>query len=160
MWTFCYVFIRKQWFQRQKSLSNYKGNLGKIAIGTTINGISPLLEMILTSSFFLMKGLDPIPNSCKNERSTSYLQKMGRVWFKKPPPRSTLSLYPFIWQLASILHRVPSFSIIFCNILIYKWYPDAICNPNSGICQCGNLRIRIARYLCKAGNAPKRQRGT
>ena len=34
------------------SLSNYKGNLRKTAIGTTKGEISPLLEMILTSSFF------------------------------------------------------------------------------------------------------------
>ena len=76
---FSYDFNAKPLILKANPLSNYKGNLGKIAIGTTIDEISPLLEMILTSSFFLMKGLDPIPNSCKNERSTSNLQKMGRV---------------------------------------------------------------------------------
>ena len=49
---FSYDFNTKSLILKANSLSNYKGNLGKIAIGTTIDEISPLLEMILTSSFF------------------------------------------------------------------------------------------------------------
>ena len=63
---FSYDFNAKPLILKANSLSNYKGNLGRIAIGVTKGKISPLLEMILTSSFFYIKGLDPIPNSCKN----------------------------------------------------------------------------------------------
>ena len=63
---FSYDFNAKPLILKANSLSNYKGNLGRIAIGVTKGEISPLLEMILTSSFFYIKGLDPIPNSCKN----------------------------------------------------------------------------------------------
>ena len=32
MWTFCYVFIRKQWFQRQKSLKKQVEDLGIVEL--------------------------------------------------------------------------------------------------------------------------------
>ena len=75
---FSYDFNGKPLILKAIPLSNYKGNFDKIAIGTTKGKISPLIEMILTSSFFKRKGLDSISNSYKNERSVSNIFEMAR----------------------------------------------------------------------------------
>ena len=49
---FSYDFEAKSMVFKANSLSNYLRDLGKVAIGTTKDKISPLLGMILTSSFF------------------------------------------------------------------------------------------------------------
>ena len=67
MWSFSYVFIRKQWFQRPKSLSNYKGNLGKVHIRPTKIKITFFLGEILHRVFFYSMRILPMLQTSENK---------------------------------------------------------------------------------------------
>ena len=92
MWTFCYVFIRKQWFQRQKSLSNYKGNLGKVHIRPTKYWITFFLGKILHRGFFYSIRILPFFKTSKNELPSIILDIECRAkYVRYPPSRTSIS---------------------------------------------------------------------